>query len=355
MEQTRVRDLDYAEMLAQFFRDGSEMVLYNASRMAVRFVEEGIGPEEIVSLHQEALERLLRTHPGIEGTRLTMLSFQVLVEIMIAYGIRYKEYLDLRAGEEVRRERQEAEIRQARAEEQIRLQSQAIAERENFLSFVAHELRNPLTILLGNIDYLLSSPRAADPEKQVRILGNLRKASERLQALVTNLLAISRVQRAESALDLKPISMQTVIEDAVDEVVLQATDRRIALDVHVDPALPPVRGDETSLIRLLSNLLENGIKYTPIGGQVTVRAVRENGRVRVEVADTGQGIPPEELPHVFDLYHRARSSGTPFAKGSGLGLALAKTIVDRHGGEIQVASTAGTGTIFTIRLHLADG
>lgn len=354
MDETRTTDLNYAETLDQFLREGSEMVLYTASRMAVRFVEEGVGPEEIVSLHQEALERLLGRYSGIEAARLTMLSFQMLVEIMIAYGIRYKEYLDLRASEEVRRKRQEAETRQARAEEQIRLQSQAITERENFLSFIAHELRNPLTILLGNIDYLINSPRAADPEKQARILGNLRTAASRLQALVTNLLAISRVQRTESSLVLKPVSLHTVIQDAMDEVVLQATDRRIALDVQVDEALPPIRGDETSLIRLVSNLLENGIKYTPVGGQVSVRAVREDGMVRMDVADTGQGIPPEELPHVFDLYHRARSSGTPFAKGSGLGLALAKTIVDRHGGEIHVASTPGAGTTFTIVLHLAD-
>jgi signal transduction histidine kinase len=344
----------YAVRLEEFLHEKNERSLYNATQMARELVEGGVGPEEVVALHTDALERSLRDLPPLERTRLMSLSFQFLVEMMITYGVFYKQYLDLRAQDRTQALERNAEIQRVRSEEMIRLQAQTIKDREAFLTFVAHELRNPLTILVGNIEYLLTGKRSGEPERQTRILNNLKTAATRLQNLVTNLLAMSRMQR-EGGQVLSSLSLKDIIQQAVDEVVLQATDRRIELEVEPSVDLPPINGDETALVRLFSNLLENGIKYTPMGGRVWVRTSSQNGVVAVEIGDNGQGVPSEELPHLFDLYYRARSSGTPFAKGSGLGLALAKTIVDRHGGEILVESKVGEGTVFTIKLNAAYG
>ena len=345
----------YESSLGNFLRSQSEQSLYDASQMALKFIENGVGPEEIVAVHTESLEKLLASVPPMDATRRISQSFQFLIEMMIAYGVRYKEYLDVGMKEQALRLERESEIRRLHAEEQVRLQAQALEDRQALLAFVAHELRNPLTVLMGNIDYLLTGRRASDPEKQSRILANLKAASQRLQNVVTNLLIISRMERSEGSAPMNPIALSQVIQDAVDEVVLQATDRRIEMDADLPSDLPMVKGEGTSLTRLFSNLLENGIKYTPIGGRLWIRAHEENGMVSVEVGDTGQGISQEELPHLFDPYYRARSTATPFAKGAGLGLALAKTIVDRHRGEIRVKSHPGQGTVFTIVLHKADG
>lgn len=345
----------YESSLEAFLRSQSEQSLYDASQMALHFIKRGVGPEEIVAAHTESLEKLLASVPPMDATRRITQSFQFLIEMMIAYGVRYKEYLDLGMKEQALRMERESEIQRLRSEEQVRLQAQAIEDREAFLSFVAHELRNPLTVLMGNIDYLLTGRRASEPEKQSRILVNLKTASQRLQSVVTNLLIISRMQRSESATPVNSVSLNQIIQDAVDEVVLQATDRRIEMDADLPADLPMVKGESVSLTRLFSNLLDNGIKYTPMGGRLWVRAHEDNGMVYVEVGDTGQGISREELPHLFDPYYRAHSKATPFAKGTGLGLALVKTIVDRHGGNIRVDSQPGKGTVFTVALHKVHG
>lgn len=342
----------YTARLAEFLRVQTEQALYDASQLARDLIVQGVGPEEIVAFHTESCQQILQDLPPRERARSMSLSFQFLIEMMIAYGVRYKEFLDIRLHERTTALEQEAEIQRARIEEKIQLQRQALKDRETFLSFVAHELRNPLTVLVGNIDYLLRGRRADDPEKRARILANLKEAATRLQNLVTNLLAISRIQREDGQAHLE-LPIGRVLQDAVDEVILQATDRRIDLNVVLPPEGLRVQGDETALVRLFSNLFENAIKYTPIGGRVEVKAELEKGMVRVEVSDTGQGIPSEELPHLFDLYYRARSSGTPFARGAGLGLALVKTIVDRHGGDIRVVSELNRGTVVTVLVPAA--
>jgi signal transduction histidine kinase len=342
----------YSATLDAFLQAQSERALYDASQLARVFIERGLGPEEIVAFHTEACDRILRTLPPIERARQIGLSFQFMIEIMIAYGVGYKEYLDLRTRERTSAADRETETLRARTEERIQLQRQAIEERETLLSFIAHELRNPLTILVGNVDYLLTGRRASDPDRQARIFANLKSAATRMQNLVTNLLAISRMQR-EGARPQAMLSVAQVLQDAVDEIILQATDRRIDLDVDLPEETLQVSGDETALVRLFSNLLENAVKYTPMGGRVWVKVALRDSMVCVDVGDTGQGIPPEEVPELFNLYYRARSSATPFAKGAGLGLALAKTIVDRHGGVIRVESEVGKGTVFTTLLPFA--
>jgi signal transduction histidine kinase len=341
----------YRSSLETFLGSQSEQSLYDASQVALQFIQRGVGPEEMVAIHTESLERLLAVTPPLDATRRITQSFQFLIEMMIAYGVRYKDYLDLRMREQASRLERDAEIERLRVAEQVRLQGEAIKEREAFLSFVAHELRNPLTVLIGNIDYLVTSSRATEPARQARIFANLRTASQRLQEIITNMLVMSRVQRSASVASLSSVSLGKIVQDATDEVVLQATDRRTEMDVQIPTPPPVVKGDGAALTRVFINLLDNAIKYTPMGGRVWIRVYQDGDMVYVEIGDTGQGIAETELPHLFDPYYRGFADATPFAKGFGLGLALVKMIVDQHGGSIRVTSRVGSGTVFTVALQ----
>jgi len=221
----------------------------------------------------------------------------------------------------------------------------------NFIQNVSHELKTPLTVIQGHAAKLGQSPDdRAGWQASVRIISD---EGKRLTQLVDNLLTLARLETPSFQLERGPLSLAAVLEDAVLQVGDLAEARGLALSLNLTPGLPRLNADRARVKQAVLNLLDNALKYTPSGGAVTVGARAEPGRVICTIADTGEGIPADDLPYVFEKLFRARRSGGRPVEGSGLGLTIVEQIVRAHGGEITVASTPGQGTTFSFWLPIA--
>jgi len=210
---------------------------------------------------------------------------------------------------------------------------------------VSHELRTPLTIIRGNVDML----RRADdsPADRAEALNAIESALNRMSRLVSDLLLLSQAD-AGMTLKMQPLDLDGVILDAFQQAHALRNGVELKLG-HADPAR--VIGDADRLKQLLINLMENAIKHTPAGGCVTLSVYRAEEQVRVSVADTGSGIPPEYLPHIFDRFFRVKGQKV---KGAGLGLAIAKWIAEAHNGTLAAESEPGIGSTFILTLPLIE-
>lgn len=224
-----------------------------------------------------------------------------------------------------------------------RLQS-AFEQQRRFTADASHELRTPLTAMIGQIDVVLERPREAENYRNTLV--TVREQAQRLARMANDLLFLARsdVQPKPStpeAIDLGHLLPAIV---AQLEPLTQARGQRVALEL---PSSPVVHGNEDDLIRLFLNLIDNAIRYTPPGGLITVCCEQRDSQVVVSVADTGPGIAPEHLPHLFDRFFRADRGRSRAQGGSGLGLAIAQHIVRAHGGKLLVHSDIGQGSTFT--------
>jgi signal transduction histidine kinase len=259
---------------------------------------------------------------------------------------------------EVRRERREAQEERDRllASEQAarRAAEEASRLRDEFLATVSHELRTPLTAIVGWVSMLRSGRmEAAEVAHALEVI----ERNARLQTrLVEDLLDVSRVIAGQFRLDVRPIQLAPVVGAAVESMRPAADARRIRIEVSLDPEAGPVSGDAARLQQVVWNLLSNAIKFTPEGGSVRVRLAREGTHAEVTVSDTGAGIAPEFLPFVFDRFRQADMSYTRAHGGLGLGLGIARHLVELHGGTINAASDGeGRGATFTVRLPVVTG
>lgn len=211
-------------------------------------------------------------------------------------------------------------------------------------SGVAHEVKNPLYAVNLNLHLLAVELESSHPSQgEIKgYLDILRSEIQRIHRIVENFLRFSRPSLPE----VKPLDLNALIERILSLVAFEAADHGITIETHLDPTLDSVPADEGQLTQVLLNLVINAVQAMPSGGTLTVSTQHENGRAHVTVKDTGEGIKPEVLPHVFDPYFTTRPSG------AGLGLAITHRIVEGHRGAIDVESTAGEGTTMTVRLPL---
>jgi two-component system phosphate regulon sensor histidine kinase PhoR len=222
---------------------------------------------------------------------------------------------------------------------------------------IAHELRTPLTAIMGHAE-ILGSCSVEEEALWRRSQQFITREVRRLARLVEDLLTLSRLDLNASA--LTPVNLQAIAEEALSALWETAEKRDITLTLQVAPGLPRVLGDLDRLRQVFVNLLDNGVKYTPPGGRVTVRLASDQAdqlrlsadRVQVEVSDTGMGISRADLPHVFDPLFRGEQASRA-AIGTGLGLTIVRTILAQHGAEIRVQSEPGRGTIFSFDLPTA--
>ncbi len=216
---------------------------------------------------------------------------------------------------------------------------------------VAHELRTPLSSIKGTMEGLVDGVLPAEP---ATFLGIQREVS-RLQQLVHDLEELSRAEAGEIPLDLHPVALADLVDAAADRLGLQFEDKSVRLRVDVPADLPGAWADPSRITQVLLNLLGNGLQYTPIGGQVTVRAWREDRQVVMELRDTGIGIPAEHLPHIFERFYRVDKSRSRTGGGSGIGLTIARYLVEAHGGRIWATSPGpNQGSTFIFTLPLAS-
>ena len=226
------------------------------------------------------------------------------------------------------------------------------AERDTLRRFIAdasHELRTPITAL-KTFNELLQGPAAADPPAQAEFLAESRTQLARLEWITANLLDLSRLDAGLVKLDLAAHDVGDLLDAAAAPFRLQAQDKEIVLSVSAPSAPTTVVCDLARIEMVLANLLDNALKFTPAHGQITLSAAATGDSVHLSVADSGPGISPDDLPHIFERFYRGQSS----ARGSGLGLAIAQSIAAAHGGHVAVESQPGQGSRFTVILPSAE-
>ncbi len=224
--------------------------------------------------------------------------------------------------------------------------------KRGLVSTVSHQLKTPLTSIRMALYLLLDDKIGPLTPKQEELLVTAREDSERLYAIVEDLLDIARIQSGRIQMDLQRVDASTLALDSIESFKAQAQGCGVTLTASIPAGLPDVQADTTRVPHVFANLLSNAIKYTSPGGSVTVAARAGNEAVWYSVTDTGCGIAPEYLPRVFEQFFRAPQQGR--ASGAGLGLAIAKEIVTAHGGEIFAESDLGSGSTFSFSLRQAE-
>jgi signal transduction histidine kinase len=250
-----------------------------------------------------------------------------LVQVMVYLSQQIGQYLERKASE------REAEIL-----------------KDQFFALVSHELRTPLTSIIGYLELVLEDDEALTDHHR-RFLGVVDRNARRLLRLVGDLLFVAHVEAGRLALEVSEVDLSTVTTDAVEAARPRAEAKDLVLEAATQ-GLPPLAGDRDRLAQVLDNLVSNAVKFTPEGGTVSVRLAADDGEARIEVRDTGVGIPAAEQDRLFERFYRATTATERAIPGVGLGLTIAKAIVEAHGGHLDFESVEGSGTTFTVRLPL---
>ncbi len=220
--------------------------------------------------------------------------------------------------------------------------------RRQLIGDVSHELRTPLTAIKGSMEGLIDGvlPANADTYEQIHA------EADRLNRLVDDLQELSRVESGAYRLDIRPLDLSTVARTVVKRLGAQSEARQISLQADIPAGLPRLLADEDRLVQVLTNLVGNALQYTPGGGAVRIAALARDGEVEVSIRDTGIGIPPEHIAHIFDRFYRVdKSRSRQAGGGSGIGLTIARALVEAQGGRIWAASAGeGQGSAFTFTL-----
>ena len=220
--------------------------------------------------------------------------------------------------------------------------------RQEFLSNISHELRTPLTSILAYVETLEDSS-IDDPENNHRFLSVIRRNAERMHALIADIAELSQIETGNISLDVRPVRLAPVVEETFAALSTKATERKVALVNDVAPD-STVQVDPMRLEQILTNLIDNAIKFNRESGTVTVSVSLEPDRSFISVSDTGDGIVPESLNRIFERFYRIDRGRTRDVGGTGLGLAIVKHLARLHGGDVSVTSKLGTGTTFSLEL-----
>lgn len=220
--------------------------------------------------------------------------------------------------------------------------------RRQMVADVAHELRTPLTVMKSNLEAMLDGLIQPDATE----LGELYDEVQRLTRLIEELRLLSLADAGQLALRLEPVDIGELLDAVVGRLTPLAEAQGVKLTPPRHPLPLTVQADGDKLQQAIGNLIDNALRHTPPGGRVTVTAVQEQKSVHITVSDTGPGIPPEDLPHLFDRFWRGDKSRSRHSGGSGLGLAIVQQIVTLHGGRVTAVSPSGQGATFTLSLPL---
>ena len=233
----------------------------------------------------------------------------------------------------------------------VRARRRLEREKESFLAAVSHDLQSPWAAIMGYAEFLLSGAAGHLTDTQIQFVEVILQSCRHQLALLRDLLEISRLESTRLQLEKNWVWLDQRLSWLVQAALPQALEKRVDLRAHLTDNIPPVWADPNRIERVITNLISNAVKFTEARGRVTVRASHDDERrlVRVEISDTGIGIAPDDLPKLFDKYQRGRLSRTA-SEGTGLGLYIARGIIEAHGGEIGVESTSGKGSTFWFTL-----
>jgi signal transduction histidine kinase len=235
------------------------------------------------------------------------------------------------------------------AQAAVAIENARLFQQSDQIASVVHELRTPLTSIVGYSKLLLTSHLDEDTHKE--FLQIINREAKRLGDMVNDFLDLARLESGRARLAYEPVDMRKVIDDTVAVIEQQAKDRGLELILDMPPTLPLILGDEKRMKQVMLNLASNAIKYNREGGRVHIVASTEDETLRVEVKDTGRGIRPEDMDKLFDKFRRIEETEDT-AKGTGLGLPIAKQLVEAHDGQMEVTSEWGVGSTFAFTLPI---
>jgi signal transduction histidine kinase len=242
--------------------------------------------------------------------------------------------------------------RLARREQRARAVAEAaVRTRDQVVSIVSHDLRNPLSNVIGAAGYLLDMPAAGEEWGAARKpLEMIKRCGDRMNRMIQDLLDIARIESGRLAIETAPTAVESLMDEVAAMLRPDVEKHGQRLDCRVAAALPAVWADRDRLLQVFSNLVGNAVKFTGAGGTITLAAEADHRAVRFSVSDTGSGIPPEQVPHLFDRFWQATRTDR---RGIGLGLSIVKALVEAHGGHMAVESEPGRGTTFRFSVPVA--
>ncbi len=226
--------------------------------------------------------------------------------------------------------------------------------KSDIIANVSHEFRTPLSVIKGYAELLADEIHADDPTIRARYLEIISSATDRLTAMVSDLLDLARVEAEQGSITMEPVSIETLIEDSIGLVGFQAQERDVKIEVNVATDLPEMLGNRELLVTLIRNLLSNAVKFSYPGGRVQVRATQQGDSIELQVTNQGIGLAAEDMPRLFDKFYRSAAAKRAGIQGTGLGLVLVKHAADKHRGEITVSCDPEAGTRFCVRLPIAE-
>jgi signal transduction histidine kinase len=251
----------------------------------------------------------------------------------------------------VRSQLELSRLRRESETERTRLMEESSRLKDNFLASLSHELRTPLNAILGYARMLRTGVMTVD--KQHKAVETIERNATSLSQIVEDVLDLSRIVTGKIRLNVQPVDLPDLVRNALDVIAPAADARGVRVEAIVDPRAAPISGDPERLQQVLWNLLSNAVKFTDRGGKVQVRLERVNSHVELVVSDTGIGIAPEFLPHVFERFRQADDSSSRQRGGLGLGLSIARQLAELHGGTIEVSSEGlGHGSTFRLTIPL---
>jgi signal transduction histidine kinase len=267
-------------------------------------------------------------------------------DLAVKQAYRELEQLNQTLEQRVQQRTRELQTANEKLQELDRLKS-------TFVSIVSHELRTPMTSIKGYVENMLDGLTGALTDKQSRSLERVKHNIDRLTRMINELLDLSRIEAGRMELRLAPVSLLDVAAEVVESYQAAAREKSVTLRAAPRQNLPLVNGDADKLNRILTNLVHNAIKFTPQGGEIRVEVrAQDEAYVETSVIDSGCGIPSGELDKVFDKFYWSESVPVE-TRGAGLGLAIAKNLVELHGGTIRVDSAIGRGTCFSFTIPVA--
>lgn len=220
--------------------------------------------------------------------------------------------------------------------------------RRDLVADIAHEFRTPLTTIRGYVESILDGVKKPDQD----ILGRIGAETERLTTLISDLQELSRAESGKLSLEKKPVDLNVLVEEVLFKFEKRIAEKEIQVETDLEGSLPLALVDEKRIGQVLENILNNAIKYNYQKGRVRVSTTRDGEGVRITIADTGQGISPQDLPHIFERFYRGDKSRSRHTGGTGIGLSIAKNLVEAHRGTISVQSQPGQGSTLSIWLPL---
>jgi signal transduction histidine kinase len=225
---------------------------------------------------------------------------------------------------------------------------QSFMRTKQFTADASHELRAPLTLIYTAAQYALRRPRRR--EELVESLEKIERESRRTAVLIDDLLLLARGDAGRETSELEVLDARAFVRDAAEQATAMGGIKSVRVELQLDANELPIQASEAKLRRLLLILVDNAVKFTPVGGTITLSADRDGSAVAISVADTGVGIAAEDLPHIFERFWRADKVRSREVSGAGLGLPIAKQIAEQHGASLDVQSEPGCGSVFTVRL-----